>query len=209
MSVLFVILVWNLARSLFLAASAFLDTHWRISTLISLGIAFAAVLWKIGHYLDGISENIDNYLKQKTIGIEEREESFKIVQPHEPYLKLERKEKDDVWKDFIYSCLLKKPAVYWVFGAKRVGKSTLVEKNAFNLQQQIIDGEIPNIDEYDWVRQVGPSKFKVFYINLEEECTTRKRANEYIINLQDQIKKHERDGSGRSLVVVGKCLFLF
>ena len=109
-----------------------------------------------------LGEDILDYHKQSDI--EEKELLFKIVQAQWPYSKSQRNAKKDVWRDFVYSCWLEQPAVHWVFGAKRIGKSTLLRKNTFDLQQQFHDPEIPNIAEYPWAREKDHQNLMCFML---------------------------------------------
>ena len=78
----------------------------------------------------------------------QRRKLFRIEEPDVPAIKLERPAKEIAWQEFVYERLLNMPSITWVYGAKRVGKSTELQKNTFKLQGELDKGKLTNIEKY-------------------------------------------------------------
>ena len=161
--------IWQWITSMFINLNTFLRTFAPTVTVVAILVA----TWKFDHYFkirDKTAQGlptvaIDAMAKHE---IEARDKLFTIEAPATPRKRLQREAKEIAWKDFIYSSLLNNPSVHWIYGAKRIGKSTLLQKYTFELQQRLKNDGVAD--------ETGSSNYQVFYINLETDADTIKDA---------------------------------
>ena len=203
----FALVVWDRAWSRFQTASVFVTDHKDILKFIAGIAAFWIGYWKVSHYYGKMEDKADDKQRvalesQREYEDTQREKLFEIAEPQVPRHKLERSTKANAWKNFIYANLLNSPSIYWIYGAKRVGKSTMLQQYTFTLQTELGAGKIEGIEKYDWADDLKAASFRVFYINLEKRGADEMDTRRYVRDLVHQIQTNERDGK-MSLVVVG------
>ena len=174
--------------------------QWLSSLMTENVLLFGFLVVSVGYWWSPVIKLV----AQKQYKNYQRRKSFEIAKPQAPKVEFKRKEKEEAWKQFIYSSLLNS-CITWVYGANQIGKSTELQKNTYTLQRDLKRKNISNLDSYLWTTKRGTTNAKVLYINLKDTDNNRANAEARVDDLIEQIRENARNGI-LSLVVVGMLL---